>query len=265
LFEKDWHSSLSMNYRRGFWDYSKRRLFVLSEYLLSQENKVDVVHIESDVWLNPAINLGEEIIANKISFPKFSNDRASGSIMLISAKMQNSNLQTFKKFLLESPALTDMQTLQLFLEKFPRITFGLRSNPNHNSQERIFDAAPLGMHLFGEDPRNRFGLYKKYGDYSYLGFPNLRDQKFNVANSSIEIGDDKSVTAIVCLHIHSKATKVFSARWERVFKRSIKVRSKKRNRESQNFSMLGLIQFSWDYARLMPSFFKRKFTKWLMR
>jgi len=257
-FEQGWQSSLRTDYRGGFWEKSKKRLFVLAEYILHQDVAKDIIHIEGDVWISPVINLSHQIIASRVSFPLFTNDRASGSIILFSSKKQVQNVRILRETLLKYPALSDMETLRVFLNDFPDIGFGLRSNPNTESKGFIFDAALLGMHLMGEDPRNRFGLYKKYADYSHLGLVGLSKMDFFVDTNGLFVSTENRHEEVGCLHIHSKSTKLFTKDWESVLHRLILNRKVNSGKEVNRFSIRGFCYACFDYLRLSPAYLRRK-------
>lgn len=257
-FQEGWQTSLRTDYRSGFWENTKKRLFVLSEYLLSQEELVDVLHIESDVWLSPGVDFSQEVIPSKISFPIFTETRASGSLILVSRDKQRENLERLKRTLLDNHQLTDMESLQVFLKSFPNSGFGLRSNPDQLSDGLVFDAAPLGMHLFGEDPRNKFGYFKQFGDYTYLGFNNLNRKQFYLNENSLFVSSGEVMSEVACLHLHSKSRKLFREDWTKSMERVIRKRIINRGEEINNFSFQGLLRAVWDYLSLVPSYLKRR-------
>jgi hypothetical protein len=261
-FQKGWQSSLRSDYRSGFWQNTKKRLFVLSEFLLSQKDPRDALHIEGDVWLSPNVNFSKEIVPSRISFPLFTGNRASGSIILVSKERQRKNLERFRTTLLNHHQLTDMESLQMFLDIFPESAFGLTSDPDEETRGLVFDAAPIGMHLFGEDPRNQFGRFKQFSDYSYLGYKTLNKKEFDVRRNSLWVSTRTLNVEIACLHLHSKSTKLFSYRWTKEMERVIIKRKMSQGQEIARFSFLGFLIALRDYAGLFPSYFKRKILSW---
>jgi hypothetical protein len=169
-------------------------------------------------------------------------------------------ITSLRELLIEQATKTDMETLADFANHLPEFFEELVSRPNGRKDSVIFDPAMIGMHLFGEDPRNRFGKARIFSSYTSHGF-NLNSWKFNLAGETLKLTDENlNSYEVASLHLHSKNVRVFKENWRSVIEKQLLKRSENPG-EAEVFSGKGLILGVFDYAKLVPSYFKKQFTK----
>ena len=86
-----------------------------------------------------------------------------------------------------------------------------KMSQNFTKFNGIFDAAPIGMWMIGQDPRNHRGILRRYIDMneSYI---HPGRTKYYLRDSSIT---NSQGVSIFNLHIHSKEEKYFGRNWEK--------------------------------------------------
>jgi hypothetical protein len=236
LREQHVHAS---SFRNGFWWLSLERLIALGQAHPAIGNS-GIIHLESDVILMPNFPFyffGRQ----KLSWCRYNENRDVASIVYSPDVQQTEWLvaQIINCYS-SNPAHTDMTVLSEISNShadkvcvLPYLgthevdlrnrEFNLKSavlevpNRNHNLQG-IFDAAPLGMWLCGQDPRNHYGFTRfemrniiESGD-SYID-PSKFEFSYS-AESGLRISAGSDALSIWNLHIHSKNLKLLSNDWE---------------------------------------------------
>jgi hypothetical protein len=116
-----------------------------------------------------------------------------------------------------------------------------------NDEDFGFDPAFLGIWLFGDDARNRFGLSKRF---TILGrgkviLPELLD--FDHKENRLLFNQSKRGTKVFSVHVHSKKTEVFSDVWASEIENAIQV--SRRGKPTWNFSFKIFLEVLRDYKR----------------
>lgn len=254
-----WASDIKSNFRGGFWNKSKARLFVLMNFC-SLQPSTKVLHIENDVWLSPGLNHKEVFEEGKIKFAKITNSQASGAIIYVGHSATLA-VQALRRLLVESKSKTDMMILADFIDRFPRFYGELLSKPGVATKGIIFDPAMIGMHLFGEDPRNRFGKARLFAPYGEHGF-HCNLWNFEEFKGKLLLHDENSETyEIANLHLHSKDPSLFNEDWPIALRQQIVKRVRKKG-EVTIFKPKGMLLAMFDYVRLLPSYLNRKYLAW---
>jgi hypothetical protein len=109
----------------------------------------------------------------------------------------------------------------------------------------IFDSAPLGMWLLGQDPRNHLGRIVRYRELpeSYIQ-PQQVQINFDETKNTLYIN---SQVPIFNLHVHSKEVKYFGDGWRRAIKS--RVRDSHKLSLSSGFSIRAFGKLSTDYLK----------------
>lgn len=251
-----WITAHRSSYRSFFWDKTIKRLYVLFRFLIEKSIE-ECIHIEGDVWIAPYANLDFKLEKNSCIYPEMSKGRGIGSIMFIQNEGSKTALEALRLMHIFRNQ-TDMELLGSFLRAKPEMFRVLPSIPiPGESALDLYDGAALGMHLFGEHSRNRFGYYKLFRQYEEMGLDwatlnfEFRPPGLLIVKSP---GHDYLINT---LHLHSKSKKLFSRNWDK----SLRNQVKKRNMalaEKSRFSLVGLVEALFDYSKLLSPYVQRK-------
>jgi hypothetical protein len=222
------------NFRSGFWKFSIQRLLALCAYRSTVEDSNVLIHIESDVLVLPNFPFQEFTTLNKSSWLRFNESHDVAAIISLKSKSDGAILgKLIVENLVKDKDLTDMTVLSKVSKEMPDM-FTLLPSLDSGTSEMvsrlispentkdiqmmqmnyahfggIFDSAPIGMWLTGEDPRNHKGVLRRYVD--------LEESYIHPGNSNYKISDSGLQTQkdviIYNLHIHSKNEKLFSRNW----------------------------------------------------
>ena len=256
-------TSHDSNFRKGFWNFSLLRLFAVLNYV-EEKNTGVVIHIESDVLLMRNFPFGVFLDLKKPAWLRFNDSHDVASIFAIPNKPSAEWLRTrFYDLLSEDKHLTDMTMLSKISHKDPQRIELLPIAENENDpilrkseiskMERskitelsqkyggVFDSAPIGMWLLGQDPRNHKGKLRRYInlDNSYIQ-PNqvemqsIRNERVITYSEGIPIFD---------LHVHSKELKYFTN--EKSL--SMSIESGQKLAKAERFLPLVFLRISLDY------------------
>jgi hypothetical protein len=236
--------SLAMDaeFRNGFWRYSLERLFAVTDHhkKFPQES---LIHIESDVL--PLRNFPFHTFKNseKLAWSRVDSHRDVAAIVFSPNVAASTWLS--EKMMSEigiARETDDMKVLaEISAKNWPEIEVlpsmshqksNLR-NWNLNSDEAdfysisanftkfngIFDPAGIGIWLTGTEPRNYFGVTKKFDSKSNVGSkafinPGNVDYSFD-DQGRLMLTSEGELTQVYSLHIHSKNLKYFSDQFER--------------------------------------------------
>jgi hypothetical protein len=161
------------------------------------------------------------------------------------------------------------------LPSLPRIESELKnlnSNISHEDLQSIskgfskfngvFDPAQIGIWLTGTEPRNYFGITKKFDLNQILESRNFIDPSmvdYNLNDSGILCFHTKEMDIpIYSLHIHSKNLSYFNENFEKQLSRDVSVGSSREVKRSFSPKILGdLIRQNWRNGTLL------RFLSWL--
>ena len=213
------------HFRKNFWFSTKARLIILPLFMRKKSLR-KVLHIESDVWIHPQFPFEYFFeIKEPLAFPRVDLERGVASVLFINGEP---GIQTLLDACESWPELTDMQILGKILEDSRKVhqldsyEFDLKS-----SRHWIFDGAKLGMYLFGSDPRNNWGIIKRF-DNSPMGSLSKGDQLIQIGEKLFVKGA-KSRKQVVSLHIHSKDLRVFSNNWRKILELQLEKEGKNKS------------------------------------
>jgi hypothetical protein len=234
--------TIDRKFRNGFWRYSLERLFALSQHHLEFPNE-SLIHIESDVLPLRDFPFQSFEKLEKLAWSRVDSGRGVAAIVY-SPNVDTSNWlsEKIQSVILFSRDTDDMRALGEISIKNSRLVDVLPSIPHQTSNlinqnlnlseldfdsissnfskfDGIFDPAGIGIWLTGTDPRNFFGVTKKFDRKSNIGSSAFIDPG-NVVYSFDNTGrltltSDGESTKIYSLHIHSKNLKYFSDRYGR--------------------------------------------------
>lgn len=217
------------NFRQGFWNYSLLRLFAVLQHVEKKTNGV-VVHIESDLILMENFPFDVFSQLTKPAWLRFNESHDVASIFAIPNKSTAQWLRSrFQDLLSEDKHLTDMTLLSSISHADPQriellpiaqneIDPILRNTGISKSEllaitgnsvkyGGVFDSAPIGMWLLGQDPRNHKGKLKRYIKLSN-SFIQPNQVKLHTARNERSITYNQGIP-VFDLHVHSKELKYF--------------------------------------------------------
>jgi hypothetical protein len=234
LFESH---SYSREFRQGFWQTSTKRIFAFLEYFDSNPSGPKI-HIENDILLLQ--NFPFQVFANfdKIAWLSYNQARDVGALMfcpsteeahwLASKLLENmkvddnfTDMTLLRDVSTKHPSniaklpIAESAESSLFAENVPLGERQINSQ-NYSIFNGVFDAAPIGMWVSGQDPRNHRGrqlLHVNHQD-SYIQPGQV---SFKFTESLISVQTEKNVL-LYNLHVHSKELPMFSKREQLVKK-----------------------------------------------
>lgn len=262
---------LDFDFRNGFWKYTLQRFFAIGEFHEANPSRC-VTHIESDVLLMPNFPWEKFVQYEKLAWLMVNSE------IDVAAVVHFPTLDLTREFTREisrlahlNPWTNDMlvlhdaaMNLRLIHEYLPSLTSfnrheGVSLSAINESHLKyfagIFDPLSLGLWHFGQDPKNSFGLRKRYiGDISHDLNPVHTQLKYKSGVLS-----DKTGTEIFSLHIHSKHLPLFGANWESALELGLAEALFNKKRTSFNFRALILAlrgrkmrQNIWILISLIP-------------
>lgn len=251
------------HFRKGFWNFSLLRLFAILKYVEDKGTGV-VIHIESDVLLMKNFPFDVFSTLTKPAWLRFNESHDVASIFAIPNKSSAEWLRTrFYDLLSGDKHLTDMTMLSRISHKDPERIELLPVAENENDPilrksdisefDRlkvsefshkyggVFDSAPIGMWLLGQDPRNHRGRLRRY-----INLSNSYIQPNQIEVQSIQ--NEKMITygkgtPIFDLHVHSKEIKYFT-NGNSLY---VSVESSKKLTKGERFLPWVFIRISLDY------------------
>lgn len=214
------------HFRNGFWKYTFLRLFALGDYHETCPME-PILHIESDVILMPNFPWLDFVRLERLSWLGVSElcDVAS---LVFSPNSHETNflLSEIRKYAQIDPTTTDMYSLKIFAKENPtRHSYLPSLTPATTRNDEIFDVeaenqlkkfhgyfdpSALGMWYFGQDPKNKYGVRKRYFiDETYYLDPREAQPFFENGRLFDSLGLN-----IYSLHIHSKFLPLFGSEWD---------------------------------------------------
>lgn len=287
---------IDREFRSGFWRFSLERLIALAMHHERFSNE-GMLHIESDVLLLPYFPFAQFRSLDKISWTRVDDTRDVATLIYIPSDSDSSQ---FKRDILREIGRTgspdDMTVLRLIAEgdlnsygllpTIPKPDSNLVvKNVGISNQVRelmsdgsrifggVFDAAGIGIWLTGTDPRNYFGVTRRYltklddsaTDYIRPDLVKFEINKFGV----ISVIDDGISTQIFNLHIHSKNSNYFDRNYKNQLAQD--VQRSKYGKTLNSFSLKILVQLVMQNLRkgtlirfLIWLPFVQKVRKWLV-
>lgn len=227
-------------FRNNFWISTLERFYALEKFHTERPNE-KILHIESDVLLLPNFPWESFNSITKVWYTRY-NSKKDVAALLFSPDLNNTNqmMKLISAALVNDPNLTDMTALSTlshnYQEQFkilpssPKLNYSFLNNYNVCAMDEkmsisenfdlfggIFDPAPFGMWLTGQDPRNHFGFTRvKSRNIIESGDSFLDPAKFRYdlnVSGELVVSIDKTRTNIWSLHVHSKNKELFDENW----------------------------------------------------
>lgn len=275
--------SIELEFREGFWRYSLERLFAFTQHHLNFPQE-SLMHIESDVLPLRNFPFGSFSQLNKLHWSRVDSERDVAAI-IFSPSLETSNWLKIEmqKELAKVQAIDDMKLLGTISRKNSHLVEILPSAPDKSSSllnqtlpmnkaeikslssnflkfGGIFDPAGIGIWLTGTDPRNYFGITKKFDSKllaENFSFLNPKNVSFSLDNQgSLFFSSGDKFTQIFSLHIHSKNLTYFSNDFENQIRRDVLLSDSGRTHFSFSVKIfLNLIKENFEKGTLLSFIF----------
>lgn len=217
------------SFRAGFWKHTFNRLFAL-EFVHSQYPHHRILHIESDVVLMPNFPWDKLRKIEKLSWLNVNNENDIASLVYLDSLDHTKHLSSFlRKTLASNPSATDMSALRSFAIEAPLLHEYLPSVYSQNKRSELgllivpgerreslglggyFDPLAFGIWNMGQDPKNNYGLVRRYVDQQHHDI-DVRGIHLVYEENALK---DQFGNLIYSLHVHSKCKELFGADWEK--------------------------------------------------
>lgn len=258
--------SAGFNFRDGFWHYTLERIYAVVDWHSHNPAK-KVLHVESDLLLTPDFPFEEFATLTGCAWPRVNHKTDMAGLLYIDNYKSSEKLVTeLTQILNANPALNDMTALNLIAKQnvdWVKIlpTWSETWASTGVSQEYvsltahfggIFDAASLGTWILGQDPRNHWGIVRRFDVFSdyILNFTNF---KFHVDDRGSFFADyEGQLSKVFTLHVHSKELKYFKInQWEQSIRKATMRNEKSLFRNS--FVLGGFYYVVKGYAKVLFS------------
>lgn len=206
--------TLNPNFRSGFWIKTLERLMAL-EVGHARYPKHRLLHIEGDVLLFPGFPFRELEKHGELSWLRLTEDEDIAALVTSKSAVETSWLvNKIIQVALEDKETSDMRALRRVAKDFPERISYLPSSPEDPlaGSMGVFDALPLGLWLFGVDPKNLAGRRANHHrDESHLQSFSGWDVQIS-ASGGFELSDGHRNLRVNSLHLHSKSLRVLRTR-----------------------------------------------------
>lgn len=223
-------SEFDSNFRNGFWRLSIIRIFELLDYIILHDLN-EVIHIESDVLLSQSFPFEKFKSINNPAWLRFNETHDVASIVYVPNKEAAVWLKNqMIRVIAQHDSLTDMTLLSIISHESSEnisllpIAEGVESpifrSTDVSEEEKkrmtklythfggVFDSAPIGMWLLGQDPRNHRGLLRR--------FITLPESYIDPSRAGLRSSENAPLLAygiesieIFNLHVHCKDSSAF--------------------------------------------------------
>jgi hypothetical protein len=248
--------SRDLNFRDGFWKYSLQRFEAIKEFH-NECRSTPLLHLESDVLLFRNFPLHSFENLQKLAWEGYNEERDVGAIFFSPSFHETDWLiKEISHEIAKDAKVTDMTALARIRKNNPDRILLLPGDPfkQQDFNGGFFDAAPIGMWLTGEDPRNHKGRVIKLNQHLDSDVDPSRF-RYHVTESGMEVELGEGRIKLFNLHIHSKQTKYFEKNILTVLANDIKHSDQENSFSDFKFGIFVLICFQFVKRRL----------KWLLR
>lgn len=276
---------IDQKFRDGFWRYSLERLFVLTQHHKHIPSE-RILHLESDILIMPNFPFSNFKNIESIFWSRVDASRDVASIVFlptnsVSEKLEKSMLEIIK----ETKSIDDMKIMSKIardnkvpIDLLPSISSPISSlvnkdimkaksdtkliSRNFNVFNGIFDSASIGIWLTGTDPRNYFGVTKRFENSHLIANgvyvnPEFAEYEINELGH-IGIRELDSFTPIYNLHIHSKNRKYFQDDYLALLRQDVNLSKQRKMIKTFSFQVLSaLVVQNWRQRTLL------RFLTWL--
>jgi hypothetical protein len=214
-------SNLSHNskFRNNFWRFSIERLYALEQWH-SKNPSEKIIHVESDILIMPNFPFTKFSSLNILGWCSFNQTHDVASI-IYSPNFSETKwlIKELNQLLISDPSLTDMTALRHLKIAFPDRSMYLNSNAGIKILGGALDAAPFGMWLCGRDPRNHWGVIRRFMKLPESEIdPSQYIVSFNSETELMLESISSSPMFLFNLHVHSKQKALFGKQWQATLK-----------------------------------------------
>lgn len=225
-------------FRNGFWNLTCERILALFEFHIFYPEK-QILHIENDILLlrNFPFDYFDKIESN--AWLRVSDDHDSAAIIYLPSIKSTEWLKLqFDNLLSNSKLKTDMQILAEIRHNNPdQISLLPTLDDNMYLEDGYFDSAAVGMWITGEEPRNNFGITRRFNNRFDLDVISKIQQPFVFNHMTLQTRNYGSAS-IYNLHVHSKNPKLLGRNAEHKLAVLLKPSSRYLRRYSFSYRIL---------------------------
>jgi hypothetical protein len=217
---------LDFDFRQNFWKFTLQRFFAIHVYHSTVANQ-SLLHIESDVLPMSDFPWKEFLGLNTVAWMNVTNSLDVAAVVFLPEfKATDFFISKLKIYAKDNPQINDMQALRKFALDFPSEHYYLPSRTPLCSRQSsdfsvseleaqtrfggIFDPLAMGLWYFGQDPKNSFGMCKRYVDDV--------SHKLSPSKTGLSLGETSLLmedkTKVYSLHVHSKSLRLFGPEWK---------------------------------------------------
>jgi hypothetical protein len=273
------------NFRQGFWWLSLERILAVGQAHFAIGDR-PIIHLESDVILMPNFPF-DFFTDSQIYWCRYNETKDVAAVLRLASLDQTKWLmnEIICRVAADS-AHTDMTVLSEIsrsdsikvgvLPSFGTSKIDLRNSNcdleaidkfahlNHEGINGVFDAAPIGMWLSGQDPKNYYGI-TRYRMRNIIDSGDSFVDPSNLALSydsrdGLRISNGIYSLEIWNLHIHSKNLKLFGTDWEKELLRIIEIKEPKKEFNYKIFLALLILNFKqgtfWRFCLGIPPIYR---------
>lgn len=232
----------NFEFRGGFWKNTFLRLFAIKSLQERHPGRA-ILHIESDVLLMPEFPWHELAKETKLSWMRVHNGADIAALVFSPGLSHIEDLvKELEAYSKEDPHITDMSALFRYATEKPENVSYLPSLTELSCDDKsisskfsvsaqrfnngYFDPLGIGIWMFGQDPKNNYGLIKRY---VYQSHHDLDPRALGISMNASGVLTDMEGHKIYSLHIHSKNLKLFGANWQKNMSKQIKESRNLRN------------------------------------
>lgn len=264
------NSSHDLEFRKGFWDLTFRRLLVVLFAHREYPNSSFLI-FEADVLIFPNFPFSVFENLNIIMWPSHGPELDAASV-IYSPNCTYSTLlyQQLLEIKSHDASSTDMSALSI-VSKAPSFPFRhLPTDVQNTNHEKffggIFDAAGWGKYITGVDPRNTFGITWLRNNMDFvIGESSVNGERYSFelsAENELIIRDYSCNSRIFNLHIHSKNSLLLSENWQTELLRILSFHTKRKRVYRVDFRLLiDLLRDNKRRGTLTPYLLSSRFIK----
>ncbi len=213
----------SVHFRSGYWLYTIKRLGAIADAHAMFPSD-SLLHIESDMLLLPNFDFTALESRNRVCWTRVTELHDMPGLLFSPSSEESSWLaKTIVDLLIEDESLVDMSVLRRIATEFPEQMNYLNNSVDNVTKDDqsdqlknealppLYDGLAIGPWLFGEDPRNHWGILRTglvwppdvLLDCSKVEF------KFTQRRLLCRSKGGTVYFEVQNLHIHSKSTRLF--------------------------------------------------------
>ncbi len=266
-------------FRDGFWRYSLERLFAITQHHKNFPNE-PLLHFESDILVMPNFPFRVFETLETIYWTRVDAMRDVASIISIPSNTESDSFERSMLEIVESAkSIDDMKIMSIIahasktkIEILPSISSSkslmfckqadelvldsISIERNFDTFKGIFDPASIGIWLTGTDPRNYFGVTKRYENSHLIAngvYVNPDKAHYEIDEfGNLGFREFDTFIPIYNLHIHSKNRRYFQGSYLKQLHKDVTLSQKGKVSSTISIRVFGsLLLQNWKKGTLI--------------